>query len=176
MPRFFYLNTMAKKRKKTSAKKQKLINAKISAKAQLRALEKKREILLDADLTRKQRMIELNKLLGREVALKTIYNEADRKLNPQTNVIEKDEKKTILNLKSFWKKKEAKKALLKTLKLKSINGKDLKTDAEEADDEIENLYKTMGNYDRVIVIIDNDTRAATIKTDNKNNLPPFLQK
>ena len=87
-----------------------------------------------------------------------------------------DEKKTILNLKNFWKKKEAKKSLLKTLKLKSINGKDLKTDAEAADDEIENLYKTMGNYDRVIVIIDNKTRAATITTDNKNNLPPFLQK
>ena len=167
---------MAKKRKKTSARRQKLINAKISAKAQLRALEKKREKLLDADLTRKQRMIELNKLLGREVELKTIFNEADRKLNPQKNIIQKDKNKTILNLKSFWKKKEAKKDLLKKLKLKSINGHDLKTDAEAADDEIEKLYKTMGNYDRVIVIIDNKTRAAIITTDNKNNLPPFLQK
>ena len=105
MPRFFYLTTMAKKRKPTSARKQKAINAKISAKAQLRALEKKREKLLDSDdYTRGQRMIELNKLLGREVALRTIYNEADRKLHPPTNVIEKDKSKTILNLKSFWKK------------------------------------------------------------------------
>ncbi len=155
---------MAKKRKPTSKRKQKLINAKISAKAQKRSIEKKLASFPQKDLSKTQKH-ERNELLTRAVGLNTIIYDADVKLDkltkrkrPVNNFrAESDEDSLRVVLGNYWHKADIEDYIAKHVN--SLNGHSMKKDADAVFSTLNEAYNQMGNYDYISVSIDMEDNA-----------------